>query len=41
MALKLIRSGTLIGAGGTVKADLLIDGEKIAATGQALDVPNA
>lgn len=41
MALKLIRSGTLIGAGGTVKADLLIDGEKIAATGHALDVPDA
>lgn len=40
MALKIIRSGTLIGAGGTVKADLLIDGEKIAATGHALDVPD-
>ena len=41
MAYKLIRSGTLIGAGGTIKADLLIDGEKIVATGQDMDVPDA
>jgi dihydropyrimidinase len=38
---KLIRSGTLIGAGGTIKADLLIEGEKIVATGQDMDVPDA
>ena len=41
MAYKLIRSGTLIGAGGTIKADLLIEGEKIVATGQDMDVPDA
>lgn len=41
MSLKLIRSGTLVGASGTAKADLLIDGEKIAATGHKLDVPDA
>jgi len=41
LAYKLIRSGTLIGAGGTIKADLLIEGEKIVATGQDMDVPDA
>jgi dihydropyrimidinase len=41
LAYKLIRSGTLIGAGGTIKADLLISGEKIVATGQDMDVPDA
>lgn len=41
MVYKLIRSGTLVGAGGTIKADLLIEGEKIVATGQDMDVPDA
>ena len=41
MAQKLIRSGTLVGAGGTIKADLLIEGEKIVATGHDMDVPDA
>ena len=41
LAYKLIRSGTLIGAGGTIKADLLIEEEKIVATGQDMDVPDA
>jgi dihydropyrimidinase len=41
MSLKIIRSGTLIGAKGSIKADLLIDGEKIAATGQDIEVPDA
>jgi dihydropyrimidinase len=41
LAYKLIRSGTLIGAGGTIKADLLIEGEKIVTTGQDMDVPDA
>jgi len=31
----------LIGTGGTIKADLLIEGEKIVATGQEMDVPDA
>jgi dihydropyrimidinase len=41
MSLKIIHSGTLIGAKGVVKADLLIDGEKIAATGHDFKVPGA
>ena len=38
---KLLKGGVIVGASGCRKADLLIDGERIEAVGEALSCPEA